>query len=70
MPAPGYQLLYCTAELFKVLCCKIKSVFFIFVCLFFMYHLYKKCYNRITVQYYRADCVSWVPRLTLLDFYK
>ena len=70
MPAPGYQLLYCTAELFKVLCCQIKSVFFIFVCLFVIYHLYKKCYNPITVQYYIVDCVSWVPRLTLLDFHK
>ena len=24
-------------------------------------------YKPITVQYYIADCVSWVPRLTLLD---
>ena len=38
-----------------------------FVCLFFMYYLCEKCYKPITVQYYIADCVSWVPRLTLLD---
>ena len=30
--APVCQLLYCTAVLFKVLYCKIKDVFFIFVC--------------------------------------
>ena len=36
-------------------------------CVFFMYHLCEKYYKPITVQYYVADCVSWVPRLTLLD---
>ena len=60
------QLLYCTTALFKVLYCKIKNVFFIF-CLFFMHYLCEKYYKPITVQYYMADCVSWVPRLTLLD---
>ena len=37
-----------------------------FVCLF-MYYLRDKYYKPITVQNYLADCVSWVPRLTLLD---
>ena len=64
MPAPVCQLLYCTTVLLKVLYCKIKNVF---LCLFFMYYLCEKYYKPITVQYYIADCVSWVPRLTLLD---
>ena len=32
-----------------------------------MYYLCEKYYKPIIVQYYIADCVSWVPRLTLLD---
>ena len=32
-----------------------------------MYYLCEKYYKPIMVQYYIADCVSWVPRLTLLD---
>ena len=32
-----------------------------------MYYLCEKYYKPLTVQYYIADCVSWVPRLTLLD---
>ena len=32
-----------------------------------MYYLCEKYYKPITVQYYIADGVSWVPRLTLLD---
>ena len=32
-----------------------------------MYYLCEKCYKLITVQYCAADCVSWLPRLTLLD---
>ena len=31
-----------------------------------MYYLCEKYYESIIVQYYIADCVSWVPRLTLL----
>ena len=53
--------------LFKVLYCKIKNVFFIFCVCFLMYYLCEKYYKPITVQYYIADCVSWVCRLTLLD---
>ena len=30
-----------------------------------MYYLCEKYYKPITVQYYIADCVSWVPRLTV-----
>ena len=29
--------------------------------------LCEKSYKPITVLYYIADCVNWVPRLTLLD---
>ena len=32
-----------------------------------MYYLCEKYYKPITVQYYRAYCISWVPGLTLLD---
>ena len=32
-----------------------------------MYHLCEECHKPMTVQYYITDCVSWVPRLTLLD---
>ena len=32
-----------------------------------MYYLCEKYYKPITVWYYEADCVSWVPRLTLVD---
>ena len=32
-----------------------------------MYYLCEKYYKPITVQYYVADCVSWVPRLSVLD---
>ena len=57
-----------TTVLFKVLYCKIKNVLFFCVCLFFMYYLCEKYYKPFTVQYYVANCVTWVPRLTLLDF--
>ena len=53
------------AVLSKVLYHNIKNVFFIF--LFFMYCLCEKYYKPISV--YIADCVSWVPRLTLLDLW-
>ena len=56
-----------TTVLFKLLYCKIKNIFLIFLCLFFMYYLCEKYYKPITVQHYIANCVSWVPRLTLLD---
>ena len=35
--------------------------------LFLIYYLCEKYYKPITVQYYRADGVSWVSGLTLLD---
>ena len=31
-----------------------------------MYYLCEQYYKPVTGQYYMADCVSWVPRLTLL----
>ena len=51
--------------LYKGLYYKIKKHYFL--CLSFIYYLYEKYYKPITVQYYMADCVSWVTRLTLLD---
>ena len=35
-----------------------------------MYYLFEMYYKLITVQYYIVDCVSWVPRLTLLNLQK
>ena len=32
-----------------------------------MYYLCVKFYKPVTVQYCITDCISWVPRLTLLD---
>ena len=58
-------LLYWTAVLFKVLSCKIKNVFFIFLCLFLCIIRVKSIINLL--QYNTIDYVSWVPRLTLLD---
>jgi len=35
-----------------------------------MFHLCEKYYKTTIVQYYIANCVGWVPRLTLLDLWK
>ena len=32
-----------------------------------MYYLCEKYFKPIIVKYYIANCVSWVPKLTLLD---
>ena len=42
-----------------------KNVYFL--CLFFMYYLCENCYKPMTVEHCIANCVSCVPRLTLLD---
>ena len=55
---------YCTFQ--RTIYYKIKKCLF-FPRLFFMCHLCEKFYKPITVLYCIADCVSWVPRLTLLD---
>ena len=52
-----------------MLYCKIQNGFFIF-CVCLLYYLCEKYYKPMTVQYYIANCISWVPRLTLLDFQK
>ena len=36
--------------------------------MFFIYYFCEKYYKPITVQYYIADCVSWVSRLTLRTY--
>ena len=33
----------------------------------FMYYVCEKYYKPITVKYYIANSISWVPRLTMLD---
>ena len=57
----------CTVLLYFSRDCTVRLKMFHFLCLFFMYYLCEKYYKPITAQYYIADCVSWVPRLTLLD---
>ena len=47
--------------------CTVRLKMFYFLCLFFMYYLCENDYKPVTAQYYIANCVSWVPRLTLLD---
>ena len=54
---PLYSSRYCTLRL---------KWFSLILYLFLTYHLCEK-YKATTVQYYIADCVSWVPRLTSLD---
>ena len=53
--------------LFKILYCKIKTVFFIYCVCFFIYYLCGKYYKPIMLyqQYYIANCVRWMPRLTV-----
>ena len=65
MPAPVYKLLYCTTAHFKGCAVRLKmfSLFFVFFYVLFAWKYFKP----ITVQYYTANCVSWVPGLTLLD---
>ena len=61
---PVCQPLGCTTVLFKPLYCKIKDAF----CVFCSLHIIcVKSYKSTTVQYYIASCVSWIPRITLLD---
>ena len=43
------------------------KMFSLFLCLFCMYYLCEKYYKPITVQHSIANCISWVPRLILLD---
>ena len=52
---------YCTFQ-----ATALRLILFNFLCLSFMYYLYEK-YKPITLQYYIADGVNWVPRLTLSD---
>ena len=43
------------------------KMFSLFLFLFCMHYLCEKYYKHITLQCFRADCVSWVSRLILLD---
>ena len=68
MPSPVSQLLYYTTVLFKALRYKIKNISSIFcACLFLLAIICVKSYKPIASQYYTAECVSWVPVVTLLD---
>ena len=67
-PVSSSSCLFTHCQPLNASCCivllyrKIKMSIF---CLFVMYYLCEKYYKPITVQYYIADCVSWVSRLTL-----
>ena len=63
--APVCQPRHLTAILLQALNRKIKNALLVFV--FVMCYLCEKCYKHIRVQHDLAGCVSWVPRLTLLD---
>ena len=76
MPAPMCQLFYCTRYR------KIENVFLFVFVMYYLWEKYYKpitvkyyCnrflviqYDCITLQYYVANRVGWVPRLTLLDW--
>ena len=49
--------------------CTVRLKLFYFLCLIFVYYLCEEYYKPITVQYYIAACVSWVPKQTLLDLW-
>ena len=46
--------------------CTVRVKMFIF-CVFFYILFVWKVLQHVTIQYYIADCISWVPRLILLD---
>ena len=47
--------------------CTIRLKMFYFLSLFFVYYFCDRYYKPIILQYYIANCVSWVPRLTWLN---
>ena len=59
----------CTILLYFSRCCTVRLKMFYYLCLVFIPCLCGKNYKPIAVQYYIADCVSGVPRLTLLDLW-
>ena len=72
LAAPVCQVLYCTTVLSKVLYCKVQNIFFIVCVLLWCIICVKHIINLSqysTEQYSIADCVSWVPRLTLVDLW-
>ena len=64
MSVPVWKLLYCNNVLSKYCVVRLKMYFFlifVFVCYFC-----EKYYKPLTVPYYTADYVSWVPGLTMM----
>ena len=57
----------CTVRWFSKHCTVRFKMFYLFLWVFKVYSLCEKYYKPITAQYYIANCVRWVPRLTLLD---
>ena len=60
----SYQCMAKPIQYCKVISLQLKKKCFLF---FKMYCLCEKHDKPITVHYYITNCVSWVPRLTLLD---
>ena len=58
MPGPGYQLLYCTTILFKLLFCKVEIYF---LCSF-MHYLCAEYYKPMTIQY----CIAGASQVALV----
>ena len=62
--AAGYGWNYCTCQRAVR---QEQKCFLYFLCLLFMCYWCEKYYKPIIVQYYMANCIRWVPRLSLLD---
>ena len=57
----------CTVLLYLSRSCTIRLKMFSLFFMCVMYYLCEEYYKPVTVQYHTANCVRWVPRLTLLD---
>ena len=70
-PVSNSSCLFTRCQPLYASCCTVllyfPKMFSLFFVCFFMYYLCEKYYKPITVRYYIADCVNWVPRLTLFD---
>ena len=60
------QLLYYITVILRYNPVRLKH-FLYFLCLFFIYYLCENYCKPISVHYHITHCVSWVPKLTLLD---
>ena len=63
---PAVILYYCTFQ--GTVLEDLKCFLYFCVCFLCAYYLCENYYKPITVQYSIASCVSWVPKLILLDY--